>query len=87
MEGYILLFTLLILTLIGKHTNSKYWTMAFIIFVFSAIRYRIGYDYSAYENLIINSVNDTYLSKRLNELEFLPKYLIYLYLERPNNQN
>ncbi len=78
MEGYILLFTLLILTLIGRQTNGKYWTMTLIIFIFSAIRYRIGYDYSAYENLIINSVNDTYLSHRLDELEFFPKYLIFL---------
>ena len=47
-----------------------------IIFLFSALRFDVGYDYSNYYWLIESNIK--YFDDQINRIEFLPRQLIYL---------
>lgn len=62
-------------TKIIKGFNLQGFTLAFfIIFILSALRFDVGYDYSMYYELIVGNIK--WYTDQINRIEFLPRQLI-----------
>jgi len=66
--------------LLGKHKIVKgldfYWLTYFFVFIFSAVRFDVGYDYTMYYHLIEGDIK--FLDDQLNRIAFLSRKLVIL---------
>lgn len=77
MLGYPLFFLLFLLFSIIRNRKSSLLWLFFLLFIFSAIRYKIGYDYVGYLDVIHDNHDPDYFS-RFEELEPFSKFLIVI---------
>ncbi len=80
MFGYILFFFILFFLSMQKYSKRTFVLMSVTLFVFSAIRYQIGFDYRLYENLMLGTGDSSlsYYEERLAQIEPLSQILLII---------
>lgn len=67
---FLFLGTIFFLSLMSKNdikkfrSNMFYWIITLIAFLFSALRFDVGWDYSAYYNTIVNNLSTNIVNNR-----------------------